>query len=177
MRKLGFIPVGVVTVLSLAGCSSSTKAKTSSAATGVGSTAAPVVAGPQTSSAGGLVPATLPPTTATTRPPTTAAPTTAAGPTVVFQKTGSGSATTESFGVKDEWALGWNYDCSKFGNSGNFIVQISQPPGKVGVNVLSHDQGVNQLGASGASVEHYHYGGTIYLQVISECSWSIKVTD
>jgi hypothetical protein len=32
---------------------------------------------------------------------------------------------------------------------------------------------VNQLGAKGADVEHYHSGGTFYLVVNSECSWHI----
>ena len=33
---------------------------------------------------------------------------------------------------------------------------------------------VNQLGKSGADVEHYHSGGTFYLTVNSECSWKIE---
>lgn len=123
--------------------------------------------------------ATTPAVTAaptTKAPATTAAPTTPPAPTVVFQQAGSGQSTTASFHVNNEWQLAWTYDCSAFGSSGNFVVDISQPPGKVGIDVATNDQGVNQLGANGTGVEHYHYGGTIFFSIISECKWTVKVT-
>jgi hypothetical protein len=99
-----------------------------------------------------------------------------AAPTVVFMQSGSGAATTSSFHVQDEWQLAWTYDCASFGQAGNFIVQIAQPPGDIGVGVTGYDGPVNQLGTGGSGVQSYHYGGTIFLEVNSECSWSIKVT-
>lgn len=107
-------------------------------------------------------------------PPTTAKPAT---PQTIFQQSGSGTATTASFHTPDEWQLHWNYDCSsQLGGQGNFIVHIEQPPGKVGEGVTFNDQGVNQLGAGTSGVESYHYGGTMYLSINSECNWSVQVT-
>jgi hypothetical protein len=37
------------------------------------------------------------------------------------------------------------------------------------------NQGIIQEGKSGSNVEHYHRGGTYYLQIESTCSWSITV--
>jgi hypothetical protein len=34
---------------------------------------------------------------------------------------------------------------------------------------------VNELGASGSDTEYYHSGGTFYLEVNSECSWTVQV--
>ena len=49
--------------------------------------------------------------------------------------------------------------------------------GRIRLDFLSSDvNGVNQLGMSGTSTEHYHEAGEFYLEVNSECSWSIKVT-
>jgi hypothetical protein len=36
--------------------------------------------------------------------------------------------------------------------------------------------GVNQLGKSGSDVNHYHTGGSFYLTINSECSWTVTVT-
>lgn len=169
MMRTRLLPVAVV--LLAVGCASSAKTtatKTTSATTSATVAASTTVKAP---------PVTAAPTTkapSTTKAPATT--TTKAPPAVVFQQAASGTATTDTFGVHDEWQLAWTYDCSASGSTGNFIVSIAQPPGKEGINVLANDQGVNQLGANGSGVEHYHYGGTIYLKVISECKWTVKVT-
>ena len=85
--------------------------------------------------------------------------------------TGSGSKSTAKFTAASDWDLNWSYDCSNFGEQGNFIVSIYN-----GDSTMSFENtGVNQLGKSDASVEHYHTGGTFYLTVNSECKWKIQV--
>lgn len=96
-----------------------------------------------------------------------------AGAVTLLNVRGSGTKTTETFTVGDEWDLLWSYNCSGFaGGSGNFIVDIQRKGGGFGTPV-----GVNQLGSGGDSTEHYHDGGTYYLEINSECSWAVKVVD
>jgi hypothetical protein len=109
---------------------------------------------------------------AATTTPTTTAP---AGP--IFTQSGSGTATTDSFKVPSRWDLQWSYDCSGFaGGSGNFIVTIYDDYGQ-NSQVDFDNQGINQLGAGGNGVEHYHSGGnTKFFKVVSECNWTLTVT-
>jgi hypothetical protein len=102
-----------------------------------------------------------PAVTSTAPPKTTAKP---AG-TVLLNIKGSGTKTTQKFSAKEDWDLRWSFDCANFGTEGNFIVD---PTGDGFVTP------VNQLGKRGSGVEHYHSGGTYYLEVISECDWTLK---
>jgi hypothetical protein len=86
---------------------------------------------------------------------------------VLYSQTGTGTTTTRRFNAPDNWDLTWAYNCSNFGNSGNFQVYITG---------ADQDTGVNQLGPGGQGVEHYHQGGSIYLEVNSECAWQIRAT-
>lgn len=97
-------------------------------------------------------------------------------PVAVFTQTGQGTATTSSFKVPSNWDMIWSYDCSAFGTTGNFFVTIYDDYGQD--STLDFDnQGVNQLGAGGKGVDHYHSGGNKkFLKVISECSWAVLVT-
>src|SRR5713101_798130 len=98
-------------------------------------------------------------------------------PVVVFTQNGSGTAQTAVFKVPSSWNLAWTYDCSKsLGSTGNFIVSIYDFYGQK--SQLDFDnQGVNQLGASGAGTEHYYSGGNKkYLKIVSECDWGVTVT-
>ncbi len=117
------------------------------------------------------------------KPSTSRTPTGAAGPSdqshrtagavTVLSVRGSGTTTTQTFTVGDEWDLVWSYNCAGFSDgTGNFIVSIERKAG--GYSSLI---GVNQLGAHGDSTEHYHDGGTLYLEVNSECNWAIKAVD
>jgi hypothetical protein len=82
---------------------------------------------------------------------------------------GSGTKQTQKFTAASDWDLEWSYDCSNFGQQGNFIVTVYDSDG-----TMSFDNtAVNQLGKSGSDVQHYHKGGTYYLSVNSECSWHI----
>jgi hypothetical protein len=104
------------------------------------------------------------PDPATTAPPVTAGKTVAAF-------SGSGIENTPKFTVTDTWKLDYSFDCSGFGSSGNFIVNEDGGSDFSGASV-------NELGP-GKSGSTYAYGdeGTHYLQVNSECSWTVKVTD
>ena len=86
----------------------------------------------------------------------------------VLDINGSGSHSTEAITVNNEWELDWSYDCSNFGGSGNFIVDV-----KGDVDGL----GVNQLGSGDSGTEYFHQGGNIYLEINSECSWTVKVVN
>ena len=67
------------------------------------------------------------------------------------------------------WDVEWTYDCSAYGSEGNFhFVGYTSGGG------LTSIFGPNQLGPGGSGTEYYHEGGSIYLSINSECSWSIK---
>jgi len=85
---------------------------------------------------------------------------------------GSGSKTTESFTASGDWDLTYTYDCTGFGDRGNFIVAVRNADGSI-----SENQGINELGKSGSDTEHYHSPGIMFLQVNSTCDWLITVTD
>lgn len=91
-------------------------------------------------------------------------------PQVLLELNGSGTKTTQKFSAGGDWDLNWDYDCSKAGGSGNFIVEVFNGDGSPSIS----NQGVNQLGDKGQDVDHFHRGGQFYLQVISECSWHVK---
>ena len=92
-------------------------------------------------------------------------------PQTLLEISGSGSKTTESFTTAGAWNLTYSYDCSSFGDRGNFQVFIYNGDGSMSFS----NSGVNQLGASGSDTDYYHTGGTFYLEVNSECSWHIQV--
>jgi hypothetical protein len=95
-----------------------------------------------------------------------------AAPQTLLDISGSGTKSTQTFAAHGNWDMTWTYDCTSFGANGNFIVEVYNQD-----NTLNFDnQGVNQLGAKGASVEHYHAGGTFYLKIDSECNWTVKIT-
>jgi hypothetical protein len=97
--------------------------------------------------------------------------TTAPAPVVLWQQTGSGIESGQQFtvppGVKG-WNEVWTYDCSAFGQSGNFATNINGYGGAS--NTL--DSGTNQLGMSGSGTNHYYDHGTFSIDVNSECNWT-----
>lgn len=92
-------------------------------------------------------------------------------PQVLLDLKGSGSKTTQKFTAAGDWDLNWSYDCSNFGQNGNFQVFIYDGSGQMSFR----NSPVNQLGASDSGVEHYHNGGTFYLTMNSVCSWKVQV--
>jgi hypothetical protein len=92
-----------------------------------------------------------------------------AAPVVLLDLSGSGTKTTQKFTARGDWDLEWSYDCSSFGQAGNFQV-FADGPGFLAP--------VNQLDIRGTGVEHYHDGGEYYLTVNSVCNkWTVKAVD
>ena len=82
---------------------------------------------------------------------------------------GSGIENTPQFTVTATWKLDYSFDCSNFGYQGNFIVMEDGTFGAMSVNGLA-------MSKSGSSYA-YNDGGTHYLEINSECSWSVKIVD
>lgn len=84
---------------------------------------------------------------------------------------GNGTENTAQFTVTGTWKLDYSFSCSDFGGQGNF--QVFEDGGQdlngVEVNALS-------TGQSGSTMA-YGDGGTHYLEVNSECAWTVKVID
>jgi len=113
------------------------------------------------------------PDKATASPTTTkATPTPARQPQTLLDLSGSGSKTTQKFTAARDWDLTWSYDCSNFGSQGNFEVFVYNGDGTLSFQ----NAPINQLGAKGNDVEHYHTGGTFYLVMNSECGWHVIAT-
>lgn len=107
------------------------------------------------------------PQTSTAQKSSTPAPT----PQTLLDLQGSGTKQTQKFTAAGDWDLNWSYDCSNFGNQGNFIVTVYNSDGSVSFENTE----VNQLGSSGSDVQHYHKSGTYYLAIDSECNWTVNV--
>jgi hypothetical protein len=109
---------------------------------------------------------------ATLTPQPTPAPV-PAQPQTVMNLSGTGTKSTQTFTVNNSWQMQWSYNCSNFGDQGNFQVFIYTSDGSMSFD----NEGVNEEGMSGSDTEYYHTGGTYYLEVNSECSWNITVQD
>lgn len=95
-------------------------------------------------------------------------PTPVPTPKVLLDQSGSGIETTVKFTAPSDWDLVWSYSCATaYGGSGNFQVFIYGSDGS------TEGIGANELGSGGNNVDHLHAGGSIYLEVNSECSWHI----
>jgi hypothetical protein len=105
-----------------------------------------------------------------------AAPTTqdlpaAPAKTVVLKVSGSGIKNTKSFTTGDDWSIKYSFNCASFGSEGNFQVYVYTD------DQLS-DAPVNELSKKGSDVTYEHGdSGKQYLEINSECSWSVTVTD
>lgn len=89
-------------------------------------------------------------------------------PVALLQISGTGQKSTQTFTAPSNWTLDYSYDCSNFGYKGNFQIYIYNADG----SPASAD-GPNELGMSGSDTEYYHSGGQLYLEVNSECSWTV----
>lgn len=115
-------------------------------------------------------PTPAPTPTPVTQPAPAPAP---AQPQTVLDISGSGSKSTQTFTVDSSWQMKWSYDCSSFGDQGNFQVYVYTGGGSLSFE----NAGVNQLGNGGSDTEYYHTGGSYYLEVNSECNWHLTVQD
>jgi hypothetical protein len=84
---------------------------------------------------------------------------------------GSGTKTTARFTTGD-WDLRYFYDCSTFGEEGDFQVFIYDTDASISFT----NSGVDERGKGGSEVDHYHSTGTFYLEVNSECSWHLQIS-
>lgn len=100
-----------------------------------------------------------------------AAPAKAPAAKTVATFSGSGTQKTAPFTATSTWVLSYSFDCSSFGYKGNFQVFTDGGSDFNGVSV-------NDLAMSkSASTYAYNDAGTHYLEVNSECSWTMKVID
>lgn len=90
-------------------------------------------------------------------------------PQTLLSVSGEGIKSTKSFSADGDWELSYTYDCSNWGQKGNFQIFIESEDGGMS------DIGANELGMSGSDTNYYHDGGTYYLKINSECNWTVKV--
>ena len=88
---------------------------------------------------------------------------------MLLQLSGSGTKKTQVFATGDSWMLYYTYDCSDFGYKGNFMV-TEYTDGTMA------DMPVNELGKNGDSSTPVYDAGKHYLEIDSECNWTVKVT-
>ncbi len=109
------------------------------------------------------------PTTQTSKQPVASTP---KQPQTLLDLSGSGTKQTQVFAAASDWDLAWTYNCSNFGDQGNFVVEVMNRD----TSPSFENQSVNQLGSKGSDVQHYHKGGSFYLSINSECNWTVKAT-
>lgn len=81
---------------------------------------------------------------------------------------GTGDENTPKFTVSGSWKLKWSYNCSAYGYPGNFIVLED--------NSYASGAQVNEEGRHGhGATWSYGDSGRHYLNVSSECRWTVKV--
>jgi hypothetical protein len=123
-----------------------------------------------TVTSGGKAPAAAP---ATTKPAAPAATPATAKPvsTTVLSSKGSGIKNTAKFTTGKDWSIAWTYNCTSFGSEGNFQIFIY-------TDGTADNVAANALGKKGSDTSPaYDDPGTHYLQINSECAWTIKVTN
>lgn len=90
---------------------------------------------------------------------------------VVLTFTGDGTKTSKTFTTGDDWSIKYTFDCSTFGSAGNFQVYTYTGGSMSGIPV-------NELKNSGNDTTYQHNdSGMHYLEVNSECGWTVTVTD
>jgi hypothetical protein len=82
---------------------------------------------------------------------------------------GNGIQNTPKFTVSSTWKLGYSFNCSSMGTSGNFIVMEDGSFGGLTVNALAESKS--------GSTYAYNDAGTHYLEINSECDWTVRVVD
>jgi len=97
---------------------------------------------------------------------------------VLISFSGSGIRNSAPFVVNSSAVTAsYSYDCSSFGGQGNFIADLVS--GSPGSGNYDDESIANQLGSGGSqttTVYPQDVGNSYYLEVNSECSWSITLT-
>jgi hypothetical protein len=91
------------------------------------------------------------------------------GARVIATFSGSGITNTARFTVSGTWRLDYSFNCSALGQAGNFIVMEDGSFGAMAVDELAE----SKTGSSYADSD----AGPHYLEIDSECSWTVKVSD
>jgi hypothetical protein len=92
--------------------------------------------------------------------------------TVLLSESGNGGAQTQTFDATNNWWITYTFDCTDFGQAGNFIININNSNGS-----LNYDSGANDLELTGGNTDYYSDAGNHYLQINSECNWTVQVED
>lgn len=113
------------------------------------------------------------PTTKPTKAPK--APTPPPAPvTLVPSMNGSDSGESPAFNPPAHYKVLYSFDCSSFGQSGNFAVEVDDGNGQPVLGGAT----VNRLAMSGTgTADGYNIDGQkgVHVQVLSECQWTIIV--
>lgn len=100
-----------------------------------------------------------------------AAPAAARVEKVVLEGAGNGIKNTADFTTGDNWSIAYTFNCASFGARGNFQIYVYDGSDLVGVPA-------NELAMKGGATSYEHGdSGTHYLEINSECAWTVKVTD
>lgn len=86
--------------------------------------------------------------------------------------TGSGAGNTPPFTTTATWKLSYSFDCTGFGYKGNFQA-VDYGSDNMPHGFLANDLAMSKSGSSWS----YDDAGTHHLNINSECSWTVKVTD
>jgi hypothetical protein len=96
-----------------------------------------------------------------------------AGPAdkVVLEGSGNGIKNTANFTTGSDWSIAYTFNCASFGYKGNFQIYAYDGSQLSGVPA-------NELAMKGGATSYQHGdSGTHYLEINSECAWTVKVTD
>ena len=91
---------------------------------------------------------------------------------VIFRQSGSGPATTSTFGIPRNgvWTVAWSYDSCNVDHKFSFDVYR-------GNLVDSNDVGPLVLNASGSGADGYRDSGTFDFRINTSCTWSVEVLE
>jgi hypothetical protein len=97
------------------------------------------------------------------------APTPTPAPVRLLDLKGRGIKNSKTFTTTAQWTLHYTFDCKSFGYKGNFQVYLFRGTDLVAILV-------NDLARKGGSSTPAYETGTFHLEMNSECSWHVKVT-
>jgi hypothetical protein len=97
----------------------------------------------------------------------------AAAPKVLLDEHGNGIKQTATFTVDGSWDLKYTFDCASFGYDGNFILTLYDPEH----TNIPIDVPANAMARQGGDTTHQHRKGSYYLEINSECDWTLQVID
>lgn len=83
---------------------------------------------------------------------------------------GDGTARTALFTTGDNWTLAFGFDCAHHGGSGRFTAGLYSPAGQL--QAVPVDTSGQQ---GGSTVAVHSPGGQHYLEVTTECVWTLTV--